>query len=43
MLMSYAAKNLKLFYSNLIHITCTAHGIYWIAKKIMDVFHEILK
>jgi len=29
------------FYSNLIHVTCAAHGIHRIAEKIMDIFHEI--
>jgi len=36
-----AAKNLKPFYSNLIHVTCAAHGIHRIAENIMDIFHEI--
>jgi len=36
-----AANNLKPFYSNLIHVTCAAHGIHRIAEKIMDIFHEI--
>ncbi|KAF0749517.1 Uncharacterized protein FWK35_00024950 [Aphis craccivora] len=38
-----AAKNLKPFYSNLIHVTCAAHGIHWVVEKIMGIFHEILK
>jgi len=33
--------NLKLFYSNLIYVTCAAHGIYRIAEKITNIFHEI--
>jgi hypothetical protein len=36
-----AAKNLKSFYSNLIHMTCATHSICWIAERIMDIFHEI--
>jgi len=36
-----ATNNLKPFYSNLIHVTCAAHGILWIAENIMDIFHEI--
>jgi hypothetical protein len=35
------ANNLKPFYSNLIHVTCTAHGIHWVVEKIIDIFHEI--
>ncbi|KAL4105112.1 hypothetical protein QTP88_020384 [Uroleucon formosanum] len=35
------AKNLKPFYSDLIHVTCAAHGIHRIAENIMDIFHEI--
>lgn len=31
----------KLFYANCIHTTYTAHGIYQITEKIMDIFHKI--
>lgn len=27
------------FYSNLMHLSCTAHEIHWIAEKIMGIFH----
>jgi len=36
-----AANNLKLFYSNIIHVICAAHRVHRIAEKIMKIFHEI--
>ncbi|KAF0761940.1 DUF659 domain-containing protein [Aphis craccivora] len=39
--MTKAAHNLKLFYSNLVHVTCVAHGIHRIAEKIIDTFSDI--
>jgi len=39
--MTNAAQNLKPFYSNLIHVTCVAHGIHQIAEKIIDIFRDI--
>ncbi|XP_033245103.1 uncharacterized protein LOC117187204 [Drosophila miranda] len=34
-----AGKNLKVFYPNLIHITCLAHGLNLIAEKVRTSFH----
>lgn len=39
--MTKAAHNLKPFYSNLVHVTCVAHGIHRIAEKIIDTFSDI--
>lgn len=39
--MTKAAQNLKPFYSNLVHVTCVAHGIHRIAEKIIDTFGDI--
>jgi len=39
--MTKTAQNLKPFYSNLVHVTCVAHGIHRIAEKIIDTFRDI--
>ena len=33
-----AAKALQVFYSNLIHVTCLAHGLHRIAEKYVNCF-----
>ena len=38
--MTKATQNLKPFYSNLVHVTCVAHGIHRIAEKIIDTFSD---
>jgi len=38
--MTKVAQNLKPFYSNLVHVTCVAHGIHRIAGKIIDTYHD---
>ena len=39
--MTKAARNLKPFYSKLVHVTCVGHGIHRIAEKIIDTFSDI--
>lgn len=34
---------LKIFYSNMIHITCVAHGLNRVAEKVRDIFPGINK
>ena len=36
-----AAKALQVFYSNLIHVTCLAHGLDRIAEKICELFPAV--
>ena len=36
-----AAKALQVFYSNLIHVTCLAHGLHRIAEKIHELFPAV--
>ena len=36
-----AAKALQVFYSNLIHVTCLAHGLHRIAEKIRELFPAV--
>jgi hypothetical protein len=38
--MTKVAQYLKPFYSNLVHVTCVAHGIYRIAGKIIGTYHD---
>jgi len=38
--MTKVAQNLKPFYSNLVHVTCVAHGIHRISGKIIDTYHD---
>lgn len=36
-----ATNDLKLFYSNPIHVTCVARGFHRILNKIMEIFYKI--
>lgn len=36
-----SAQNLKIFYNNLIHVTCLAHGVNRIAEEIRNEFPDI--
>lgn len=36
-----SARNLKIFYNNLIHVTCLAHGVNRIAEEIRNEFQDI--
>lgn len=38
-----AAKSLLLFYPNLLHVTCLAHGLHRVAEKVRDVFAPVNK
>jgi len=34
---------LKIFYSNMIHITCVAHGLNRVAEKVRNIFPGIME
>jgi len=38
-----AAKTLKIFYPNLIHITCLSHAVNRVLEKIRELYPDINK
>jgi len=36
-----AGKSLKIFYTNMIHVTCTAHAFNRLAEKVRELFPKV--
>ncbi len=39
--MCQAGRDLQIFFSSLIHVTCLAHALHWVCETIRDLFSDI--
>lgn len=36
-----AGKALQVFFSNMVHLTCLAHGLHRVAETVRSIFHDV--